>query len=57
MAGDISKQPFFQKYMPQFLKLMKNSNAGVVHEQGLYFGNNPELTNDEIATILDIFLG
>jgi len=36
---------------------MKNSNAGVVHEQGLYFGNNPELTNDEIATILDIFLG
>lgn len=57
VAGDISKQPFFQKYMPQFLKLMKNSNAGVVHEQGLYFGNNPELTNDEIATILDIFLG
>lgn len=56
VGGDITKQPFFKKYMPQYLKKMRNSNAGIIHEQGLYFGNNPELTNDEIITILDIFL-
>jgi len=56
VGGDITKQPFFKKYMPQYVKMMKNSNAGIIHEQGLYFGNNPELTNDEVLAILDIFL-
>ncbi len=57
VAGDITKQPFFKKYMPQYLQKIKNTNAAIIHEQGLYFGNNPELTNEEIITILDIFLG
>ena len=56
VGGDITKQPFFKKYMPQYFKKMINSNARIIHEQGLYFGNNPELTNDERITILNIFL-
>jgi CDP-4-dehydro-6-deoxyglucose reductase, E1 len=56
VAGDITKQPFYQKYMPGYARFMKESNASLIHNQGLYFGNNPELTNEEILQILDIFL-
>lgn len=53
VGGDITLQPFFEKYMREFKGF--DTNAKLVHEQGLYFGNNPELTEDEIKTILDIF--
>lgn len=53
VAGDISAQPFFKKYVGKFSR--KNSNARLVHEQGLYFGNNPELTQKEMLTIINIF--
>lgn len=55
VGGDMTEQPFFSKYMPQFSNILKNSNAGLVHRQGLYFGNNPELQDSEIAEILKIF--
>lgn len=55
VGGDMTKQPFFQKNVTHFRDVWKHSNARVIHEQGLYFGNNPELTSKEIATLLKIF--
>lgn len=53
VGGDITKQPFFDKYEKKFM--LQKSNAGLIHEQGLYFGNNPDLTKAEIKQILKIF--
>ena len=53
VGGDIEEQPFFKKYVKD-LKV-KNPNAKIIHEQGLYFGNNPELQKTEIGTIIRIF--
>lgn len=55
VGGDITQQPFFAKHSPLFANVMGNSNAGLIHSQGLYFGNNPELTPAEKQEILDIF--
>jgi len=55
VGGDMVSQPFFKKYFPDFIKTFNNTNAKLIHEQGLYFGNNPELTNKEIKTIIKIF--
>jgi len=53
VGGDMTRQPFFGKYekgpFPQ------DSNAKLIHEQGLYFGNNPELTADEKQELITIF--
>ena len=45
IAGDISQQPFYKKYIKK-IKICKNANF--IHQNGFYFGNNPELTRDEI---------
>lgn len=55
VAGDITQQPFFEKYMSMFRNILGESNAQLIHENGLYFGNNPDLTDDEIRTIISIF--
>lgn len=55
VGGDMTKQPFFQKYLPDYAHLLKNSNAKLIHEQGLYFGNNPELTKKEMKEIVRVF--
>jgi len=52
VGGDMTKQPFFSKHAAAKLA---NSNAGLIHDQGLYFGNNPELTDSEINLLIDIF--
>ncbi len=53
VGGDMTKQPFFGKYEKG--PFLKDSNAGLIHEQGLYFGNNPELTDTEKKLIIEIF--
>jgi len=53
VGGDMVMQPFFKKYVNNFAG--ENINAKIVHEQGLYFGNNPELTEEEIDKIVKIF--
>ena len=53
VGGDMTKQPFFAKHQKHLA--LKDSNAGLIHEQGLYFGNNPELTKAEIKQIIAIF--
>ncbi len=55
VGGDMTAQPFFSKYMPGFMHVIENSNAKLVHKQGLYFGNNPDLTKKEMLDIIKIF--
>lgn len=55
VGGDMTLQPFFRKYMKKYLHVNDNSNAKLVHKQGLYFGNNPELTKEEIDEIISVF--
>lgn len=50
VGGDMTQQPFFEKYRGRVQK-----NADLVHKNGLYFANNPELTQKEIKTLIDIF--
>lgn len=54
VGGDMTSQPFFHKYV-RGNGGWANSNARLIHEQGLYFGNNPELTKKEMNTIVEIF--
>ena len=57
VGGDITEQHFFRKYMTEFNSLADYSNARLIHEQGLYFGNNPELTKSEKRLIIRVFTG
>ena len=52
VGGDISSQPFFKKYISRKSNLR---NVSLVHNTGLYFGNNPEITNKEISTLINFF--
>jgi CDP-6-deoxy-D-xylo-4-hexulose-3-dehydrase len=54
VGGDITEQPFFKKYVRN-ASAFENPNASLIHKQGLYFGNNQDLTKDEIKQIIDIF--
>lgn len=55
VGGDMTQQPLFHKYMKEYTHMGSQSNAELIHKQGLYFGNNPELTDKEISTIISIF--
>ena len=55
VGGDMTIQPFFKKYIHHTSDNWKRTNARLIHEQGLYFGNNPELTKKEMDTIVGIF--
>jgi CDP-4-dehydro-6-deoxyglucose reductase, E1 len=54
VGGDITQQPFFKKYAPEAIRAVKNPNADLIHKNGLYAPNNPELTSEDIATIIDV---
>jgi CDP-6-deoxy-D-xylo-4-hexulose-3-dehydrase len=49
IAGDMSKQPFYKKYVQG--NVIQNENADFLHKNGFYFPNNPELTADEIELL------
>jgi len=53
VGGDMTRQPFFSKYEKGTFP--DDSNAKLIHEQGLYFGNNPELTTEEKQLLISIF--
>jgi len=55
VGGDMTQQPFFRNTMTKFSHMSQNSNAKIIHNQGLYFGNNPELTNTEIDLLIETF--
>lgn len=48
IAGDMTAQPFYKKYVPDAAPC---PNSALIHRQGLYFGNNPELTEAEVHTL------
>lgn len=48
VAGNITNQPFFKKFVAEKVNL---PNADLVHKQGFYFGNNPEMTEEETDLI------
>ncbi len=53
VGGDMTLQPFMKKYSKKSKSTYPNAN--MIHEQGLYFGNNPDMTMKDIKTILKLF--
>jgi CDP-6-deoxy-D-xylo-4-hexulose-3-dehydrase len=51
IAGDMTKQPFFKKYIPDKISC---KNAHFIHSNGFYFPNNPELTAKETALLIKL---
>lgn len=45
IAGDMTHQPFYQQYVSDRTRCPR---ARFIHSHGFYFGNNPEMTRDEI---------
>ncbi|KND46802.1 MAG: CDP-4-dehydro-6-deoxy-D-glucose 3-dehydratase [Parcubacteria bacterium C7867-006] len=52
VAGSINNQAFFGKYVSKKFLL---KNAEMVHNNGFYFGNNPDLTEKEIQILVKTF--
>lgn len=48
IAGNMTKQPFYQKYVQD---VAPRPNSDLIHANGFYFGNNPEMTEEEITTL------
>ncbi len=55
VAGDVTQQPFFKKYAAGSANELGNSNAYIVHDNGMYFANNPDLTEGDIKTLIELF--
>jgi CDP-6-deoxy-D-xylo-4-hexulose-3-dehydrase len=45
IAGNMTGQPFYRKYVND---TAPRPNSDLVHANGFYFGNNPEMTDEEI---------
>jgi CDP-4-dehydro-6-deoxyglucose reductase, E1 len=45
IAGNMARQPFYKKYVKDIFPC---PNSDLVHANGFYFGNNPEMTDEEI---------
>ena len=45
IAGNMTKQPFYKKYVEN---IKPCPNSELIHTNGFYFGNNPEMTEDEL---------
>lgn len=52
VAGNINNQAFFAKHVKKSFHL---PNAEKVHHVGFYFGNNPEMTKQEINLLIKTF--
>jgi CDP-6-deoxy-D-xylo-4-hexulose-3-dehydrase len=48
IAGNIQRQPFYRKYVKQHVDL---PDADFIDRCGFYFGNDPELSGAELATL------
>ena len=48
IAGNMARQPFFRKYVSN---PGSQPNAEFIHKHSFYFGNNPELTIEEIELL------
>ena len=54
IAGNMTKQPFYQKYVND---TAPRPNSDLVHANGFYFGNNPELTDEEVSIFCNLLAG
>lgn len=45
IAGNMTEQPFYRKYVDD---ASPRPNSNLVHANGFYFGNNPEMTDEEL---------
>ncbi len=52
IAGDMTKQPFYKKYVTD--DTATRENAAFIHQHGFYFGNNPEMTEEELSTLVGL---
>ena len=52
IAGNIIRQPFYKISGGMNKKL---DNADIIHDNGLYLGNNPDLSSKDIKTLIKIF--
>ncbi len=52
VGGNMTAQPFHKKHNTRTYDL---PNATAIHELGFYFGNNPELTKEEIRALVETF--
>jgi CDP-6-deoxy-D-xylo-4-hexulose-3-dehydrase len=48
IAGNMTRQPFYHRYVEAIEPM---PNADLIHENGFYFGNNPDLTDEEVSTL------
>ena len=48
IAGNIQNQPFYKKYVKEKIEL---PNTDIIHKNGFYCGNYPELTDEDLLTI------
>lgn len=55
VGGNITSQPFFKKYVPELSESFQHSNAAVINDQGMYFGNNPYLVEEELRELEHVF--
>lgn len=55
VGGDMTSQPFYPKYRGTLPDRFVPTNARIAHAQGMYFGNNPELTKKELDELVRIF--
>lgn len=55
VGGDMTQQPFYGKHARKISSFWKNSNSKKIHEKGLYFGNNPEMTKKDLEIIKKVF--
>ena len=53
LSGIMTNQPFFKKYFPNHEAKLPNSQY--ISDNGFYFGNNPELTNEDVELLLKTF--
>lgn len=56
ISGNLIRQPFLKKHIGLY-RLGDFPTADLIHKQGLYLGNNPDLTQKEISYIKKAFYG
>lgn len=54
VGGNMVNQPFFQKYDSLGFSAADVPNAHTIHQKGLYMGNNPDLSKEDLQTMIAV---
>jgi CDP-4-dehydro-6-deoxyglucose reductase, E1 len=52
VGGNMTRQPFYDKYCGK--NTIKMDNVDIVHDQGFYIPNNPDLTQEDISNMQNV---